>query len=375
MRRSDYWATENVENAREDWSWADLLISIPLAFSPILRRRRPLYGDGVAAVGSCKIVDYPKRVDIDDDGVPINSYFKKDREFNVVLRFSNRTQSDDASLDIRGCAFELSGAERHSKFVLLMATGSFAPASSLRNFGNLLPCRSMQRRMAKNRFFREGMAAGMRRAPASYCVLSYFHQTVLEWLTPDSYHVLVRFRLVPSDDSGADRGVPDEADLSELWKQERRTGESRSKTYLRSELLQRLKGDGTADFKLQAQFHSPKPGDSIDWYDASLEWNELTHPWYTIGEVELNGAINQHESEFLHFDPKRLPESLRLPKPFGLSSFDDPRTLAKAQYGIAGLLGWLRTRKADNQITLPEIPDSHFEPAPSSDNVPHSSIR
>ena len=135
-------------------------------------------------------------------GVASNEFFSQDKDFPVQLRFSNRTQADDTSLDIRGCAMRLSvGSD--SPLDMLFATGSFSPIRSLKDAWHMLPLDNhilpfyrLERRIEKNKTLREGLVAGLRRAPKSFTCLTYYNQLVLEWRVPDGNHYLVRFRLV-----------------------------------------------------------------------------------------------------------------------------------------------------------------------------------
>jgi hypothetical protein len=370
LLRRDPWSTVNVERIRRHWSLADLAVAVPLIWAPLRHGRRAVYRHGVAARGRLRVLPAA-------DGVPDSVSFVPGADFPVEARFANRTQEDDAALDVRGCALRLP-RDAAGPLDLLFATGAFAPANCLMDFLRLLCPFGLRRGILAHKVLREGLAAGMRRAPRSFAGLSYYHPLVLEWLTPAAGYYLVRFRLVPISrralapgsgetitEPGANarrlidptaHGLPDEEDLRHLWQQERRAGETRDRDYLRRELRDRLSGQ-TVSFQLEAQFHLPCRGDSLDWYDPSLEWDERTHPWRPIAE----------ECEALRFDPARLPTALRVPMPDSETDVYDPRSLAASMFRVAGALGRLRTWRspppaARAQVIQPATTDDPEQP-------------
>jgi hypothetical protein len=388
LMKRDPWSTINVERVRRHWSLADLTVIARLMWAPLWHGRRALYTHGVGARGRLRVLPRPKHAGPDAGnvghelvGVPGNAFFQDNREFRVEARFANRTQEDDAALDIRGCALRLS--DGHERLDLLFATGAFAPASSLLDFRRLLPHSDIRRGVLKHKVVREGLAAGMRRAPASFADLSYFHPLALEWLTPNAESYLVRFRLVPREpvlsvpNAAGVRdalGLPDAEDLQHLWQQERRPSETRDGDYLRRELHDRLANGRTVSFQLEMQFHLPDRDDSLDWYDASLEWDERAFPWRPLAELVLDRPLNEEESEALQFDPARLPASLLVPLPDNENDVCDQRSLGAAQFRVAGSLGRLRawrTRPPASHDAAPPPPPS----AESSDPVAAESSR
>lgn len=360
LLRRDPWSTENVENVRWHWSLADLPVAIPLLWSPLRHGRRALFRNGTAGRGRMCVLPIPDDAEPEAHPVPANAFFAPGRAFTVEARFANCTQEDDASLDIRGCALRLHSPDAGS-LCLFFGTGAYAAASCLKDFRWLLPLSSLRRSVLKHKVFREGMAAGMRRAPSSYADLSFYHPIVLEWLTSDATHYLVRFRLVPASASDEfAQGLPDADDLRHLWEQQRCAGETRPVDYLRREFHDRLAGGNPVSFRLEAQFHWPQRGDSLEWYDASLEWDERTHPWRPLAELTLDQPLTAEESEGLRFDPGKLPPSLRIPMPGIETDIEDPRSLAAAQFRITGTLGRLRTWRHPP----PASPSSADPPAP-----------
>jgi hypothetical protein len=350
LQQKDPYANANVDRVRsEDWCLTDLLIAPFLFWSAAIRGRRPLYGKGgVAATGYLQVLPAAALDSPAVAGVPANNFFVPNRRLPITIRFSNWRTDDDAGLDLRGCALQIGSGET-DRLDLLFATGEFSPFSTLIDFQQFLRARNLRKLVTNDQTFREGMAAGARRAPASFATLSYFHQLVLEWGTPQAENYLVRFRIVPQPGppptntvaSAAERGIPTDDDLQALWRQDRRAGETRSGDYLRTDLRDRLK-QSPVTFRLEAQFHKPQPGDTLDWYDASIEWEFREYPWLPLAELVLETALSDDECERLLFDPSRLPISLHLPRPDRLTDLNDPRALGAARYRIAKMFGKVR---------------------------------
>jgi catalase len=218
---------------------------------------------------------------------------------------------------------------------------------------------------------REGLVAGLRRAPKSFTGLNYYNQLVLEWRVPHGNHYLVRFRLVPTSDiavSDKDKGLTDLEDLKSLWNQSRRPGEPRSKDYLRQRLYDRLTDGDPVTYELQAQFHAPQREDSLEWYDASLEWDERTHPWQPLGELILDRLLTSAKSDGLRFDPRNSPPSLKPPRGSSISDLIDPRTLATAQYRVNSILGRIRLLRRPSQGLLHTAAEEPASQASAADD-------
>lgn len=135
---------------------------------------------------------------------------------------------------------------------------------------------------------------------------------------------LVRYRCAPAD-LGLESGLPSDADASHIWIRTRLPGDDRAPNYLRQELRDRLTGAPVV-MRLQAQFHRPRPGESLEWFNASLDWDEATHPWRDLGTIELHEALDDPDTELLQFDPGNHPPTLGIPiahSPFDYRSMGD----------------------------------------------------
>ena len=349
LRRRDPYANANVERSTAlDWCITDLLLLPLLIWRPFFRGERPYFRHGVGATGTLRVLDPPKDVTDPRFRLPASSYFVPGRQLPVEARFSNFSQEDDASLDFRGCALRI-GAGFSDRLDLYFKTGEFSAYSTLGDVFRFLKTRELKTLVSEDLVLREGLAAGMRRAPSSYAELSYYHHFVLEWTTPDAEWYLARFRLSPVSASSAEgtedlarQGIPDQEDLLALWRQARRPNETREVDYLHRELRERLERQEKIVFRLEAQFHYPHPGDTVDWYDPSIEWETRQSPWLPIAEVTLDTATSAEECERRAFDPSRMPLFLSVPRPDRLTDINDPRALCSARFRLARFAGGVR---------------------------------
>ena len=354
------WSKEIIEKLHWHWSLVDLMF-LPLLWQALRYGRRSLYRYGVGACGRMRVLSSPESAAASDEVLPPNAYFRPGHEFSVEARFANFRHADDAALDIRGCALKIWHGSA-PPLDLLLATGAYSPFSCLRDLPRFLFLGDLEGNVKKHKVLREGLVAGLRRAPASYGSLIYHSQIVYEWQTPNARHYLVRFRLVPvSPVAAADRGVPDEQDIQQPWLQERRAGEQRPLDYLRWGLQRQIAAGQPLMFHLEAQFHLPCVGDSLDWYDPSLEWDERTHPWLPLAELELAHVLRDPTGESLEFEPGDFPTSLRVSLPERETDIDDPRSLAVAQFRVVIGLGKLRRWRK------PPVPAASDAPPPTSE--------
>lgn len=337
------WDPEGASRTPDAWSVMDLVPGPPMGLSVLRTRRRSSHLVGVGARGHFRAAP--------GDGVPPHDLFTHAPPRPVQVRFANLTELDDASLDVRGCAIKFSDHHHDSPFDLLLNTGSFCPAYNLWTFtafvaSKFVPAWGSELIVRRNLIAREGAVAGLRRAPDSYTRLFYYGQIVRDWVSSDGRHYLVRYRCVPAE-PGPESGLPDEADIERMWIRDRRPGDDRPPDYLRRELHERL-ARGPVQMRLQAQFHEPQPGDSDEWYNASVDWDEDLHPWCDLGTLELTEALSDADTEVLQFDPGNHPPTLGIPCATGPSDYRSMgdsearvvRTLQRLRawmYGVFGL--------------------------------------
>ncbi len=356
LLKRDPFSMDDVEKTKcGEWTLPDLLVGSALMWQPLLRGRRKFYQRGVGASGYMQLLETDKERST-CLGIMPNEVSEPGQRFPIQMRFSNRSQNDDASLDIRGCALQIMSGSV-SRLDLLFATGAFAPFSTLLDFRRLARCRNLRHVIRKDQIIREGLAAGMRRAPSSFADLSYYHQFVLEWLTSTAENLIMRFRIIPHPLDGqlgktaglACQGLPDDEDLQQLWQQARRSGEMRPDDYLGQQLHEQFSKGQTVRFQLEVQVHDPEPSDSLQWYDASVEWNERDCPWMPVALLTLNKLLSEAESDALMFNPGNLPQSLNIPRPDSLIAINDPRFPAAARHRTTLTFARVRNRHRTRQ--------------------------
>jgi hypothetical protein len=389
LRQTVVGANANVERiSAAEWSLTDLIVAPWLLWRPFLAGRRPLFAVGAGARGCLEIVGSAGRGASMD--WPPSEFFIPGRHLPVEMRFSNATQDDDASLDIRGCALRIGGGA-NDRLDLLFATGEFSPYSTLLDFYRYLRFAHRPTPTAKTRVLWEGLAAGRRRAPRSYADLSYYYQFVMEWATTDARCYLVRFRIIPEataepvsqPDCVAQlpditprsatmphAGIPGTEDSLASGTPKRSPDETRSQDYLRRELTERLSGGATIHLRLEVQFHEPLPMDTRDWYDASIEW-EL--PWSPLARIALDTPMSDGDSERQVFDPSRLPLSITVPRPDRFTDIFDPRALASARFRMARVAASVRLWRLRVRHKVPRWLSPRSKPDQANSNCHNTS--
>lgn len=326
------------------WSPIDLAAGPMMAVQTTVTRRRASHLRGVGARGVFRTVATPA------EGAPRNNFFDPGREMPCVLRFANLTEADDASLDVRGAALSVSDPVRARRFDMVMNTGSSAPVRDVIDFAafvasKFLPTWGSKLIVKRDRGKREGGITGLRRAPDSFTRLHFYGQIVRWWFDEKGALSLVRYRLVPEDPTLPESGLPDLDDASHIWQRDRRAGDPRPTDYLRKELRTRLApaAGSTASphvrMRFQAQFQTDVPGLSLDWYDASVDWPESTHPWHDLGVVDLDEALDDAVTETLGFWTGYHPPTLGVPPS---DSLTDPRSLGDSEVRVMRALQQLR---------------------------------
>lgn len=326
-----------LEEARRDyvkWTPLDLPAGVPMWIQSFFTKRRASHLFGVGAQGTFTVVPDPR--------FPPNEFFEAGRELPIQMRFANLTHEDDAALDVRGAAIKLLSKEGRSLYDTVLNTGSFCPASNVLEFSKFvvskfLPTFLVKMALQRDSTAREGGVAGLRRAPTSYAALHYYGQIVRGWIDTDRHMHLVRYRLL--GDPGPESGLPDASDCSHVWLRGRRPNDLRPTTYLRAELVERLRR-GPVELLFQAQFHRAVSGESLAWYNAGVDWDEEDHPWHDVGRIVLDRALPDPETEKLVFNPGNQPRSLYTPISDG---FLDYRSLGDSEVMVMKRLQAMRT--------------------------------
>lgn len=342
------WVAEDIGEGPDGWTITELVSGPILVLQSMSKRRRATHLYGVAANGRFEVKQ--------DERVPPNEFFRDGDTHPLQARFANVTFADDCANDVRGCAIRLSQSER-SPFDMLLNTGAYAASHNIVHFTIVLFTKSIgtwaRRILARNDIQgREGGVAAMRRSIPCYSEIRYYSQTVRYWNSKQDgiTRYLVRYRVVPVGDA-PEPGLMTERD--NIFERERYPEEKRPSDFTRREFSRRLEAAGEVRLLFQASFHRPQPGDGLQWFDATLDWDQRVHPWLTIGTIVLTEPLSAEACERLRFNSANHPPSLGVPVSSGVL---DPRSMADSEKRIIARLQKFRTWMYDS-LGLPREPE------------------
>ena len=356
-RKSDTWFAEEVGEGPDGWVLADLLLGPMMLMKTILTQKRALYERGVAARGTFLVTGAP----YGSSTAPGQEFFSPGQQFEARVRFSSQGR-DDAALAVRGVALQLSAPGKGS-FDLLMSTGAYSAAENIVQFTLMHLARTLggfaERMLWKYQpRMREGMLAALRRAPDSYARLHYSSQTVRFWVDEAGTRHLVRYRLVPAHgEAGGESGLP-KPGQNDPARPRRLPDERRPTDYLRQEMKRRLEGGRRCTLRLEAQFHTPQPGDSNHWFNPATDWREDEHPWVCIGQLALEHVLSDEQAELLCFNPANVPPSLGIPISQDLFDY---RSIADSEKRVHRRLQKARAWMAAS-FGLPSLAPTPYDP-------------
>lgn len=280
-----------------DWTLARLLSWLAI-FLIVLRsfflRLRMSHDNGIAARGRIRLVD--------DARYPENDFFRPGLEFDCRCRFGMVSFWDDARFVARGAALKFADTRYPSPLDLLMNTGRTTPFWNIRTFLQFmwLTIRGRSQHaiwyMKSDPILYVGCLDPLKRNPESFAQLYYHSKIPFTFTAKDGKPRYIKFRMIPWD-RGPETGEPGADDLLDwawCW-QGIRPGETRTRNYLKEELKQRL-ARGPMRFHIELQLHEVREGESRDFLNSSIEWDERTHPWLPLAEVELTEALDHVES-------------------------------------------------------------------------------
>ncbi|HUZ76013.1 MAG TPA: hypothetical protein VMV93_00365 [Chloroflexota bacterium] len=297
--------------------WAFTTFIQSMVTMDVLRTRKRLsHMTGVVARGKIRVVDEP--------GFAEHDFYQPGREFACRLRHSSATYDDDATLQVRGMALKFADTDYESPLDLEMNTGETPVFWTLHMFWRWTAMRLKMTRSEGPRdltqlmaYFKEFPAAltaardGVRRNPDSFSQLFYYSEFPTYFKTVDGGERYVKYRLVP-DNRGPEAGMPDPAELVEVWDSEARLpGDDRPKDYLRREFAQRVQHEGV-HYHLQYQLHTPTRVDSAEVFNASKPWEADTHPWHDLADIQLTSVLSDDEAAATRFSIGHHPPSLNL---------------------------------------------------------------
>ena len=167
---------------------------------------------------------------------------------------------------------------------------------------------------------RKSAADAQFRVPASNATMYYHSQTPFAWKAKDGVPRYVRFRLIPGDRSPEDpprnpgwvaKVAADPGLAAEAADQRAARDEPRSVNYLKNEWAERVKA-GPVRYLLQIQWHDVRPDDPDVIRNPLEPWDEATHPWADLAEVEITELLGHEEQDHMAFEVTNLPPCMAL---------------------------------------------------------------
>ena len=284
--------------------WA---LALTIAASFMLRKRMS-HNNGLVASGRLRIVDNPR--------FPAHDFLVPGRQMKCRLRHASVSYDDDTIIQVRSASLKFADSREDSPLDLEMNTGTISLFWTARNFFEFAFDRQMKEGLAFRDFYRKyprGLLAakeGIRKSPSSFADLKYHSQCTQAFTGKDGVRRYCRFRLIP-DPEVPETGLMRPEELENLWVEVVAPGETRSPHYLKREFAERL-ARGPVRYRLQMQLHTPTQQDSEELFNCNVAWDEASHPYVDVAEVEVDTLLPHEESEWMVFSVGHHPPSLAL---------------------------------------------------------------
>jgi arachidonate 5-lipoxygenase len=307
------------------WFWGRMFIVTVILWINVFRRRMS-HNNGVAGRGKLRVVT--------DQQFPASDFFEPGREFPCRIRHGAAGYMDDAMAQVRSGSLKFADSPFRSPLDLQMNTGRhcfFWNAASflefvwtriresmfVRSTDNIVHYLKYHQKYADGR---KSAADASPRVPQSNATMYYFSQTPFAWKAKDGVPRYVRFRLIPGDRSPEDpppnpewvAKVAADPSLAVVAADQRAVpGEPRTVNYLKEEWFERLKR-GPVRHILQIQWHDVRPDDPDVIRNPLEPWDEATHPWADLAEVEITEPLSYEEQDQMAFEVTNLPPCMAL---------------------------------------------------------------
>jgi len=286
-----------------------VIIMALLSLASLLSRRRFTHQNGLTTAGRLRIVDNPQ--------FPDHDFFRPGREFGCRLRHATLLFHDDTILGIRSASIKFADNDLDSPFDLLMNSGTISLFWNAWTFTQFLWGGIKGRGVHWLPYLRKypqalaGTSDSVRRAPESFAKVYYYSKTVFGFEGRDGKTHYAKYRLIP-DDRGPESGIPSAKELETPWIQDPLPGETRSRNYLKEEFKERVEREGVR-YHLQIQLYERKDGDAEEVANSNLVWDEQTHPWMDLAQVELDRVLSYQAGNQMRFQLSNYPPSLPVP--------------------------------------------------------------
>lgn len=302
-----------------------VLITLLVAFNSLVFRVRMSHENGVSARARIRILDDPRR--------PAHDFFVNGREFVGRVRHGAASFNDDAKKVVRSASVKFSDTRGRTPFALLMNTGDAPLFWDARTFASFMVVTMLGRGkyfVSHLRKYPQALVGGsvsVRRDPESFAGMSYHTQTCSGLIAADESRHLVRYRMIPWDgwSPETETGTPEPWDAALPWLQNPFQDETRTRNYLKDELIERVNDrKGRVRFRLQMQVRPWLDGPTQQWASSAWPWDEVETPWLELAEVELTEVLDYKEAMLTWFEITQAPKTLPIPNAV---SIDDPHSL------------------------------------------------
>jgi arachidonate 5-lipoxygenase len=272
----------------------------------LIRRRKMSHNNGIAAAGKLRIVSNPE--------FPEADFFEPGREFACRIRHATASMMDDAMLTVKGASIKFSDNPVESPLDIEMNTGRslFWSAANFFTFGKNQHEHQGVQYVSYYRKYPAGRDAGQDsvvRHPSSYSKLDYRSQCPLEFIAKDKKRRYVNFRLIPGD-RNVEQMQNSIEDIGVFFgNQQKLPDDNRNRNWLKHEYQERL-AKGPIRYLLQLQLHEASEDDSELIFCSNKVWDEQTHPWLDLAEIQIDRLLSYEESLLMYFSLNHRPSSI-----------------------------------------------------------------
>ncbi|GHD27090.1 lipoxygenase family protein [Halioglobus pacificus] len=300
-----------------------------VAMNSLFSRRRMSHDNGMVCRARIKVLD--------DVAIPPSAFFAPGKEYPCRFRHASVSFADDARLVVRSASLKFSDTDHQSPLDIMMNTGTAGPFSNAWHFLKFMiaTIRGREKHIKPYLDQYPDLAKGITQSicyPDTFALLNYHSKTALGYRDSNGKDWYIKFKLAPWD-RGPDRGRPTDEELEQFWLQAPKEGETRSRNFLKDEYRRRIK-QGPVKYHLQAQFHPVTPGEDRIVLDCGVAWDEESHPWQDLAEVEVYEVVPTDEGNITWYDVNNHPPNMYIPE---AQSILDPASInyLRAKDGLA----------------------------------------
>ena len=280
-----------------------LMIALFLSFP---HRKRMSHDNGVAGLGSLKVVDNPS--------FPEHDFFEAGREFPIRIRHATATFLDDATNGIRSISIKLSHHHFKSPFDIEMNTGQISLFWSAVSFLQFAKMRKEKYAVCYVEYLRKypegvrGAMGAMRRDPSSYTNLRYYCKTPFVFIGKDGIKRYAKYKVLPLNNE-PETGLQTERSEFEVPNQRVENLEKNGRNFLKYKFEDMVK-KGEAKYSIQIQLRTANDDDDPEIFNNMIPWDDRIHPWQPLAEFSIDESLDWKESTKSSFSVNNMPKNL-----------------------------------------------------------------